>query len=77
MRKSEKEIIERLVKEDGDFKKLYEEHKDMEKELRRYDQKAYLTTQEEIEVKKLKKLKLLRKDSMQKKINQCRQDPSG
>jgi hypothetical protein len=44
---------------------LYEEHLFLEKELQKLDQKVFLTPEEEVERKKVKKLKLAGKDEME------------
>jgi uncharacterized protein YdcH (DUF465 family) len=44
---------------------LYEEHLLLEKELRKFEQKTFLTPEEEVEKKKIQKLKLAGKDEME------------
>jgi uncharacterized protein YdcH (DUF465 family) len=61
---TEKEIIEALSKENEEFKKLNEEHKDLERLLVEIDKKVYLNPDEEMERKRIQKLKLLKKDKM-------------
>lgn len=60
----EEEIVELLKKENEEFKRLSEEHRNLDSLLTEMDSKRYLTPEEEIERKKLQKLKLLRKDRM-------------
>ena len=60
----EQEIIELLRRENGEFKRLDEEHKNLEHLLAEMDRKVYLNTDEEVERKKIQKLKLLKKDRM-------------
>lgn len=60
----EEEVVELLKKENEEFKKLAEEHKELDVILSEMDRKVYLTTEEEIERKKLQKLKLNKKDRM-------------
>ncbi len=60
----EQEIIEYLKKENEDFRKLLEEHHSLDSTLSELDKKVYLTSEEEIERKKLQKQKLARKDRM-------------
>lgn len=60
----EHEIVELLKKENEEFKKLTEEHRNLEGLLAEIDSKRYLTLEEEIERKKIQKQKLLKKDRM-------------
>ena len=60
----EEEIVEVLKKENSEFKKLTEEHSDLEELLAKIDSKRFLTPEEELERKKIQKQKLLKKDKM-------------
>jgi uncharacterized protein len=60
----ETEIVEVLKKENEEFKKLSEEHRTLDTQLAEMDTKRYLTPEEEVERKRIQKLKLLRKDRM-------------
>ena len=60
----EREIVERLKKENEEFKKLSEEHRNLDVLLSEIDKKRYLTPEEEIERKTIQKQKLLKKDMM-------------
>ena len=60
----EEEIVEVLKKENAEFKKLIEEHRDLEELLARIDSKRFLTSEEEVERKTIQKKKLLKKDKM-------------
>jgi uncharacterized protein YdcH (DUF465 family) len=60
----EEEIVEVLRKENEEFRKLTEEHRDLEELLEKIDRKRFLTAEEEVERKKIKKQKLLKKDKM-------------
>ncbi len=68
----EQEIIESLKKDNVEFKKLMEEHHDLDSTLAEIDKKVYLTPEEEIERKKLQKLKLAKKDKMAEFIRDFR-----
>lgn len=61
---SDKEITDLLIKENEEYRKLDEEHRDLENILVEIDRKVYLTTEEEVERKRVQKLKLLKKDRM-------------
>jgi len=60
----EREIVEFLKKENDEFKKLSEEHRSLDVLLAEIDSERYLTSEEEVERKKLQKQKLLKKDRM-------------
>ncbi len=66
----EQEIVDQLKKENDEFKKLSEEHRNLDGLLAEIDNKRYLTTEEEVERKRIQKLKLLRKDRMAELIRE-------
>ncbi|MCX7988171.1 MAG: DUF465 domain-containing protein [Thermodesulfovibrio sp.] len=66
----EEEIIEILKKENEEFKKLYEEHRQLDSMLDEMNRKHYLTPEEEIEKKRMQKEKLYKKDRMAEMIRQ-------
>jgi uncharacterized protein YdcH (DUF465 family) len=68
----EQEIIENLKKENEEFRKLLEEHHSLDATLAEMDKKVYLTPEEEIERKKLQKVKLAKKDKMAEFIRDFR-----
>ena len=60
----EEEIVEVLKKENAEFRKLTEEHRNLEELLVKIDSKRFLTPEEQVERKKIQKQKLLKKDKM-------------
>lgn len=60
----DKAIQEILEKESEEFRKLGEEHRSLDDKLGEINSKVYLTPEEELEKKRLQKLKLLKKDTM-------------
>jgi len=72
----EQEIVEILVKENEEYRKLGEEHKGLEGVLAEINKKVYLTPEEEIEKKKIQKLKLIKKDRMAELIRDYRKNHS-
>jgi hypothetical protein len=66
-------LIEQQFDANPRFRLLYEEHLLLEKELNNLHQKAYLTPEEEVEKKKVQKLKLAGKDEMDRILKNCRQ----
>lgn len=64
-KEKEKELERKLMEEDPDFRRLMEEHIEFESKLEEYNKKSYLTPDEELERKKIQKLKLMGKDKME------------
>ena len=59
------ELIEKLIAQDEELRKLMEEHRALEQELEKYAKKRYLTSSEEVEKKRIQKLKLAGKDRIE------------
>lgn len=72
MNENDKQLIQRLREENPRFCKLHDEHLAFEKGLERFQQKRFLTPEEEVEKKKLQKLKLAGKDEMEKILRKTR-----
>ncbi|MBA3071328.1 MAG: DUF465 domain-containing protein [Nitrospirae bacterium] len=72
----EQEIAEILLKENEEYKKLREEHKSLEGALAEIDKKVYLTPEEEVERKRIQKLKLTKKDRMAELIREYKKSHS-
>ena len=64
----EQEIVENLKGQNEEFKKLLEEHHQLEGLLTEIDRKVYLTPEEEVERKRIQKQKLQKKDRMAEMI---------
>lgn len=62
----EDELIERLMKEDEEFKRVKDTHAALEKQLEELEKKPFHTPQDEIEIKIIKKKKLALKDQMER-----------
>jgi len=71
---NEQEIVELLKKQNEEFKKLSEEHRNLDGLLAEIDNKRYLTAEEEVERKRIQKLKLLRKDRMAELIREYKKN---
>lgn len=65
-------VTEKLVSESPRFRKLYEEHALFEKELQQLDGRSHLTADDELQRKKIQKLKLVGKDEMEKILADAR-----
>ena len=64
MEKKDEELIQTLLEREPDLRRYYEEHVDLERQLGSFQTKAYLTPEEEVEKKRLQKLKLAGKDKI-------------
>jgi uncharacterized protein YdcH (DUF465 family) len=62
MEVKEEQAIVSLLDRDPELKKYYEEHQELEKKLAVFQHKHHLSPDEEIEMKKIQKLKLAGKD---------------
>ncbi len=74
MEKKEKELIASLIDRDAELKQYYEEHLELESQLDAFQRKAYLSTEEELERKRLQKKKLVGKDRIMEILGKYRQD---
>jgi uncharacterized protein YdcH (DUF465 family) len=73
MEESDQDLVEHLCDRNPRFRMLYEEHFILEKELQMLNQKPFLSLEEEVEKKKVQKLKLAGKDEMELILKQTRQ----
>jgi len=62
------ELVERLLEENEAFKKAYAEHKEYKQRVAELEKKTILSSEERVEEKRLKKLKLALKDNMEKML---------
>ncbi|MEA2624122.1 MAG: uncharacterized protein QOD06_167 [Candidatus Binatota bacterium] len=76
MEKKEEEAILSLTDQVPELRSLYDEHVDLKKKLERFNHKHYLTPEEEVEKKRLQKLKLAGKDRMMEILHE-HQPPEG
>ncbi len=53
-----------LLENNPEFKNLVHEHRMLDEQLKEFDRKVYLTPDEEMERKRLQKLKLAKKDQI-------------
>jgi uncharacterized protein YdcH (DUF465 family) len=72
MASKEEELIERLMRENEEFKKAKQVHAELARQLDELEKKPFLTPQDELDVKILKKKKLTYKDQMEKILMQYR-----
>jgi len=64
MEHREEELIRQHLNHDEELRALYAEHQELKQKLEVFRSKLYLTNQEEIEEKRIQKLKLASKDRM-------------
>lgn len=66
----DEEIIKELITQNNEVKKLWEEHQNYESILTEFNTKPVLTAEEEMEKKRIQKLKLAGKDRLYKFIQE-------
>lgn len=67
----ERARIESLLDEDDELRKLWEQHLDYERRLEELDALPHLTPEEEVERKRIQKLKLAGKDRLAQRVARC------
>ncbi|MCX8026979.1 MAG: YdcH family protein [Thermodesulfovibrionales bacterium] len=67
---TENEIVEVLKQENEEFKKIYNEHRELDARLLEMSKKPYLTSEEEMEKKRMQKEKLYKKDRIAELIRE-------
>ena len=72
MEKPEELLIAKYIHQDDDLRKSVEEHRKFETALGDFNKRLYLTPAEEMEKKKLQKMKLLSKDKIYQILNKYR-----
>ena len=73
MESREEQAIVSLLDKDPELKKYYEEHQALEKKLAEFQHKHYLSPDEEMEMKRIQKLKLVGKDKIMEILGRHRQ----
>ena len=68
----EEPVVQKLRRENPEFKQWEDEHKKLEDTLNNIDAHAYLSPEEEVERKRIQKLKLAAKDRMMEMIRRSR-----
>ncbi len=72
MATKEEELIAKLMMENQEFSKAKQMHAELKRQLEELEKKPFLTPQDEVEIKVLKKKKLSCKDQMEKILIQFR-----
>jgi len=73
MEVKEEHVIVSLLDKDPELKRFYEEHRELEQKLAEFHHKHHLTAEEEVEMKRIQKLKLIGKDRMMEILEKHRQ----
>ncbi len=76
MEAKEEQVIVSLLDKDPELKKYYEEHQELEKKLLEYHHRHHLSADEEVEMKRIQKLKLIGKDKIMQILGKYRQNGS-
>ena len=72
MEAKDEQLILSLVDRDRDLKRFYDEHVQLEKRLAQINHKGFLNQEEEVERKRLQKMKLAGKDRMMEILTKYR-----
>ena len=73
MESREEQVIVSLLDKDPELKKYYEEHQQLEKKLAEFQHRHHLSAEEEMEMKRIQKLKLVGKDKIMEILGRHRQ----
>ena len=74
MENKEEQAIVSLLDKDPELKRFYDEHQELEKQLAVFQHKLHLSSEEEIEMKRIQKLKLAGKDKIMEILGKHRSD---
>ncbi len=69
---NESENIEKLLEEDEEYKNIYFEHRELDEVIKDLEEKENSTLGDEVEVRRLKKIKLSLKDRMESRANELK-----
>ncbi len=73
----DKELIAKYAAQDEELRQLVEEHRALDQKLEEFHRRPYLTTEEEIEKKKIQFQKLALKDKIMAIVEKYRQMEEG
>lgn len=72
MENHDRELIQKLIPSNPDLKRYMEEHAEFERQLAELNRRLYLTPEEEVERKRIQKLKLSGRDKIEAILSQYR-----
>jgi hypothetical protein len=58
------ELVERVKRENEEFRRLLEEHRALDRKVEEFSKRRFLTPEQEVERQRLKKEKLQKKDKL-------------
>jgi len=73
MERKDEDLIKTLLDRDPELKRYYEEHVVLERQLAEFNHRAHLTPEEEVEKKRIQKLKLAGKDRIMEILSRHRE----
>jgi uncharacterized protein YdcH (DUF465 family) len=73
MEKKDEELIRQLMTQDEELRRYYEEHLELERQLAEFNRRLYLSPAQEVERKRLQKLKLAGMDKIMEILARYRQ----
>jgi len=73
MEAKDEHVIVSLLDKDPELKRFYDEHRELEQKLAEFQRKHHLTAEEEVEMKRIQKLKLVGKDRIMEILGKHRQ----
>jgi len=74
MEQREEELVRQHAVHDAELRTLYQEHLELKHQLEAFRHKLYLTSEEELEKKRIQKLKLALKDRLMDLLNRHQHD---
>jgi hypothetical protein len=74
MERREEELVKQHLSHDDVLRALYDEHQQLKNKLQEFRGKNYLTAAEEVEEKRIQKLKLVSKDRMMEILHRYQQE---
>ena len=77
MEKRDYELIQKYISTDAELKRHMDEHEEYEKKLQDFNRRIYLTPDEELEKKRLQKLKLAGRDRIEAILSKYRTQGTG
>jgi uncharacterized protein len=69
MERRDEELIRQLMNHDDELRALYVEHEELKHQLEAFRDKIHLNTEEELEKKRIQKLKLASKDKLMEVVH--------
>mgnify|MGYP001161388560 FL=1 len=68
----EQDLLESIMQRDAGFSRLVDRHSELDETIRNLESKTHISAAEEVEIRRLKKLKLQAKDEMTQALKRHR-----